>query len=662
MIAIRKLGMRFGEDVLFRDVDLTIGVRSRIGLVGPNGAGKTTLLRIISGELLPDTGTIERAKFATIGFLPQEVIRMKGKDLISEVATAFGDIIEAEQALESIRSDLERSDIDDDYRNELIERMGALQHHLENYDAFRMQSSIEKVLAGLGFREEQFRWRTEFFSGGWQMRIELAKLLLRQPSLLLLDEPTNHLDLDSLRWLETYLHEYEGSMIIVSHDRAFLDTMCLHIWDIANHDITVYTGNYSAYVQEKEQRKEILEAAYKNQQKQLKHTERFIERFRYKATKARQVQSRIKQLERIERIALEEGESSISFSFPSPPRSGSIVMECKGISKSYGETEVFRNLDITIERGDRIAFVGINGAGKSTLAKILAGTEPPTSGERIVGYNVTVGYFAQNQADELNVGLTPLETVESAAQGEIRKYARTLLGSFLFSGDDVFKRVGVLSGGEKSRLALAKMLVTPANFIILDEPTNHLDMRSKEVLRNALKNFEGTYIIVSHDRAFLDGIVNKVFAFAFGGSVTVFPGSVQEYIQKQEEDTGKLPGGGNSETPRIRSDKDRKRREAELRQLRYESTRKLLEKQGVVEREIHRLETLTADLEAKLTSTELYEKPEQIREINHAYSENKIQLEALYRDWESVSTQIEQIRSTYDTELRELKERDRNEI
>jgi ATP-binding cassette, subfamily F, member 3 len=659
MIVMRNIGMQFGEDILFRDVDLTIGVRSRIGLVGPNGAGKTTLLRIISAEIQPDTGNVERAKFATVGFLPQEVIRMKGKDLISEVATAFGDVVETEQALESIRRDLERGDANDALQNELIDRMGALQHHLENCDAFRMQSSIEKVLTGLGFREEQFEWRTEHFSGGWQMRIELAKLLLRQPSLLLLDEPTNHLDLDSLRWLETYLHEYEGSMIIVSHDRVFLDEMSEHIWDITNEKIAVYTGNYSVYVKEKERRREMLEAAYKNQQKQLKHTERFIERFRYKATKARQVQSRIKQIERIERIELENEESGISFAFPPPPRSGSTVMELKGIAKSYGDTHVFRGLDLTIERGDRIACVGVNGAGKSTLARILAGTETPTSGHRIVGYNVSVGYFAQNQADGLNVTMTPIEVVEAAAEGEMRKYSRTLLGCFLFSGDDVFKHVGVLSGGEKSRLALAKMLVTPANFLILDEPTNHLDMRSKEVLRNALKEFGGTYVIVSHDRAFLDGIVNKVFAFTFDGSVKVYPGSVQEYLSNQEEIRKTPAGGNNYDTLPIRTDRERKRREARLRQLRYENTRPLLERQEKIEKEIHQLESRNAELESIMMSSELYEKPEHIHETGRAYTETKSRLEILYKEWETVSTRIEDIRRKYDSEIDELKKQPR---
>jgi len=649
MISLQNIGVQYGDVILFNNLSLNIGTRERIGLVGSNGAGKTTLLRVINGDMEPHTGSVGKAKAATVGFLPQEVVRMKGKTLYDEVATAFGDILDTQEKLEDIRLDLSKKDLSDEERTELIEQMGALQQHLEMSDAFRMKSAIEKVLMGLGFREEQFSWQTEHFSGGWQMRIELAKLLLRQPSLLLLDEPTNHLDLNSLRWLEEYLFSYEGSLIIVSHDRAFLDTMCSHIWELSLGKLTVYTGNFSSYVEQKEQRKELLESAYKNQQRQIKQSERFIERFRYKNTKARQVQSRIKQLEKIERIEIEDEESEISFHFPPPQRSGAVVMDLINTIKHYGKTEVFNGIDFRVERGDRIAFVGVNGAGKSTLAKIIAGVEPLTGGERKIGYNVNISYFAQNQAEELDQKSTPVELMDSVAKGEIRKYIRTLLGCFLFQGDDVFKSVQVLSGGEKSRLALAKMLLTPANFLILDEPTNHLDMRSKEILRQALMDFEGTYIIVSHDRAFLEGIVNKVVEFRYGGIVKEYPGTLEEYIVRidgQQEDI--IPEKTQTGSDKRRADKDRKRREAAIRQQRYTETRTLSKQLENIEKYIHRLEDEIKDLESKLMDETLYSDSDKIREINHTYSESKEKLQSLYTEWEEITVKLEEINKKYD--------------
>ncbi len=654
MIHLKNIGVQFGDEVLFEPVNLSIGTRERIGLVGSNGAGKTTLLRIISGEMAPHTGSVEKAKTASVGLLPQEVVRMRGKTLYAEVATAFGDILETQEKLEDLRIELTRHNLTDEERNELIEQMGSLQQHLEMSDAFRMKSSIEKVLVGLGFREEQFTWMTEHFSGGWQMRIELAKLLLRQPSLLLLDEPTNHLDLHSLRWLEEYLVSYEGSLIIVSHDRAFLDTMCKHIWELSLGKLTTYTANFTSYIAQKEARKELLESAHKNQQRQIKQTERFIERFRYKNTKARQVQSRIKQLEKTERIELEDEESEISFHFPPPPRSGAVVMSLKNVVKHYEKTEVFNGVDFTVERGDRIAFVGVNGAGKSTMAKMIAGVEPQTEGSRNVGYNVMLSYFAQNQAEELDTAATPVGIMDSVAEGEMRKHIRTLLGCFLFQGDDVFKTVRVLSGGEKSRLALAKMLLTPANFLILDEPTNHLDMRSKEILRQALLEYDGTYIIISHDRAFLEGIVNKVVEFRYGGIIKEFPGSLEEYldrIDEQYEET--IPERTDEKTDKRRNDKDRKRREAEIRQQRYAETQTLSGKLKKIEMDIHTLEDRIKELEQKLMDEELYAKPDEIRGINHEYSELKERLQSLYHDWEEATVELEKINRKYDAMLSE---------
>lgn len=653
MIHLKNIGVQFGDDVLFEDVTLNISTRERIGLVGSNGAGKTTLLRIINGDMDPHTGSVGKAKTASVGFLPQEVVSMKGRSLYDEVATAFSDILETQEKLKSIQEDLSGADLKDDERNELVEQMGALQQHLEMSGAFRMRSNIEKVLMGLGFREEQLTWMVEHFSGGWQMRIELAKLLLRQPSLLLLDEPTNHLDLVSLRWLEEYLLSYEGSLIIVSHDRAFLDTMCKHIWELSLGALTTYTGNYANYIEQKEARKELLEAAYKNQQRHIKQSERFIERFRYKNTKARQVQSRIKQLNKLEKIDLEDEESEISFHFPPPPRSGAVVVNMKNVIKKYDATEVFRGVDFSVERGDRIAFVGVNGAGKSTMAKLIAGVEPPTDGTIELGYNLMLSYFAQNQAEELDPSSTPIGIMDSVAQGDIRRYIRTLLGCFLFQGDDVFKAVRVLSGGEKSRLALAKMLLTPANFLILDEPTNHLDMRSKEILRQALLEYEGTYIIVSHDRAFLTGIVNKVVEFRHGSVLKEYQGTLEEYlarVESQQEQTSNRKT--ENKTDKKRSDKDRKRREAEIRQKRHNETRALIAKLEKIESDIHELESRIQKLEQKMMDETLYVKPDTIRTIHHEYSEAKEKLQILYREWEEGTATIEAIHKKYETKKR----------
>jgi ATP-binding cassette, subfamily F, member 3 len=654
MIHLKNIGVQFGDDVLFKSVTLNISTHERIGLVGSNGAGKTTLLRIINGEMVPHSGSLEKAKTASVGFLPQEIVAMKGRSLYDEVATAFSDILETEEKLKSIQVDLSETDLPEEERSELVEQMGALQQHLEMSGAFRIQSTIEKVLMGLGFREEQFTWMIEHFSGGWQMRIELAKLLLQQPSLLLLDEPTNHLDLVSLRWLEEYLLSYEGSLIIVSHDRTFLDTMCKHIWELSMGILATYTGNYSSYIEQKEARNELLEAAYKNQQRQIKQSERFIERFRYKNTKARQVQSRIKQLNKLERIELENEEGEISFHFPPPPRSGAVVVNMKDVTKKYDTIEVFRGVNFTIERGDRIAFVGVNGAGKSTMAKMIAGFESLTGGNLQLGYNVMLSYFAQNQAEELDPSSTPIDIMDSVALGDIRKYIRTLLGCFLFQGDDVFKSVRVLSGGEKSRLALAKMLLTPANFLILDEPTNHLDMRSKEILRQALMEYDGTYIIVSHDRAFLHGIVNKVVEFRHGSALKEYRGTLEEYLAKVEvpqEQT--LLRKTQNKTDKRRIDKDRKRREAEIRQERHNETRTLSTRLEEIESEIQELESRTKELEHTLMDETLYAKPDTIRSIHHEYSEVKERLRVTYREWEEVSVTVEAIHKKFDNMLRE---------
>ena len=479
MLSLEHITIQFGERSLFQDISATIGPRDRIGLVGSNGSGKTTLLKSIVGIQPADSGSINKAHYVTIGYLPQDGVIVQGRTLYQEAETAFESVLELQQKLDDAHNRLNILDPSHEDYTDTLEVIGELQHKLEDLDAYRMQSKVERILMGLGFSTHDFNRTTDEFSGGWQMRIALAKLLLKEPNVLLLDEPTNHLDIETIQWLEEYLRQYNGAIILVSHDRALLDNLTTKTYALSRGKFEIYIGNYSFYETERVVRKQLLLNQLKNQQQHIKQTQEFIERFRYKATKARQVQSRIKQLEKMEIVEVENEEDEIHFYFPTPQQSGRVVMELKSLSKSYGTLEVFKNLDYKVERDDRIAIVGINGAGKSTLTRILAGVESIDSGERIIGYNVVPSYFAQDQAEELDLSKDVLQTVEEVAGAETRVQLRTLLGSFLFHGDDVFKRVSVLSGGEKSRLALAKMLLQPANFLIMDEPTNHLDMKSK---------------------------------------------------------------------------------------------------------------------------------------------------------------------------------------
>ena len=654
MIAAVNIALQFGERCLLDDVTFHIGPHDRIGLVGSNGAGKSTLLRILLGENTPDTGVVTRAKYVTVGYLPQEGPALTGRTLYTEVESVFADIIQTQRDLTAVQDAMAKEPPESDAARELLEIYGELQHKLEASDSFRIQSAIEKVLIGLGFTATDFPRLTEEFSGGWQMRIALAKLLLQQPSLLLLDEPTNHLDLDSLEWLEEYLQTYEGAVMIVSHDRRFLDTMTKRTFELTGGELIEYAGNYTFSMKAREERRIHLEAAWRNQQQQIKQTERFIERFRYKATKARQVQSRIKALDKIERVELEDDENEIRFSFPPAPSSGRVVMTLKGIVKHYDALEVFNGVDFEVDRGDRIAFVGVNGAGKSTLARIIAGVEPYDSGERLPGHNVSVSYFAQHQAEELNPSFDVLQTVESVATGDIRTRLRSLLGSFLFTGDDVFKKVSVLSGGEKSRLALAKMLLVPSNLIVLDEPTNHLDMRSKAVLQEALAAFEGCLIVVSHDRDFLDPLVTKVVEFR-SGSIRTYLGSVSEYLASRHREATAAASSAAAQQPQSLttavSDRDRKRREAEIRQERYKKVGPLQKKLAVVEKAIAALEAEKAVLEETMADVDLYKGPEKIREVNAAYKSVGDKLQDRYHEWGKVSEELERLMAHYDAEM-----------
>ena len=649
ILTLDHISLQYGGRVLFDDLSCMIGPHDRIGLVGSNGSGKTTILKVITGLIQADAGTLSKAHFVTVGYLPQEGVTVSGRTLYKEAESAFEDVLEVQRELEEAQTNLTLLNPDTDEYSETLEIYGELQHKLEDLDAFRMKSKVERVLMGLGFSVKDLERMTEEFSGGWQMRLELAKLLLREPSILLLDEPTNHLDLETLQWLEEYLRSYNGSVVLVSHDRAFLDSLTSRTFALSLGKMEQYSGNYSFYELESAKRRELKIQSFKNQQQRIKETQEFIDRFRYKASKARQVQSRVKQLEKTEIIEIEPEESGIRFDFPQPPSSGRIVLELKDLSKSYGAIEVFESLDYKVERGDRIAIVGPNGAGKSTLSRILAGVEAFNGGQRILGHNVTLSYFAQHQAEELDPAMDVLDTIDEIAEGEIRKKLRTLLGSFLFHDDDVFKKVSVLSGGEKSRLALAKMLLKPANVLILDEPTNHLDMKSKKVLQDALSRYEGTFLIVSHDRAFLEPIVNKVIEVG-NGTVRTFIGSISDYIsKKRQEKEGAVSITQSAEqksgVPREVSEKDRKRIEAERRQQLSVKLKPLKEKVESVEREIATLESRHTEIETAMLDPELYKNAAEAKKITSERREVELHLAHAYDRWETLQTDIEKIRS-----------------
>jgi ATP-binding cassette, subfamily F, member 3 len=646
MLSLEHITLEFGDRTLFRDISTTVGPRDRIGLVGSNGSGKTTLLRIISGSSQGEEGNVKKAHYVTVGYLQQETIALRGKTLFEEAETAFEDIIDAQQKLGEAQDVLTELDPKSEEYAEALEVYGELQHKLEDLDAYRMHSKVERVLNGLGFSQTDLNRPTEEFSGGWQMRIAMAKLLLQEPSLLLLDEPTNHLDLQSLQWLEEYLYQYNGAIILVSHDRAFLDNLTSRTFSLSVGRFEEYAGNYSFYEKERIVRRELLLSQQRNQQDQIKHTQEFIERFRYKATKARQVQSRVKMLKKIEIVEIESEEEELRFKFPQPVSSGRVVMDLQGIQKSYDSLKVFNHLDFKIERGDRIAVVGVNGAGKSTLVRIISGEESYESGDRIVGHNVLLSYFGQDQADELDLAKDVLQTVEEVSSSETKTQLRTLLGSFLFHGDDVFKRVSVLSGGEKSRLALARMLLRPANFLIMDEPTNHLDMRSKKVLQTALEEYEGTFLIVSHDRAFLNPIINKVLELR-PGSMQLYLGSMSEYFAKKKQESLSLltaahpkPLDNTKATAQAARQEEQDRKKVKDKELR--TLKRQLE---AIEAEITQREQRKSEIEQLLADPEMYKKGDEAKSISAEYKSVQKELEDAYWRWGKVSEQTEKVQS-----------------
>ena len=535
MISLDNLTVSYGGWTLFDNISFLINPKDRIGLVGKNGAGKTTLLRIITGEQQPTSGAVTINGECTIGYLPQTMRVADTTTLVEETAKAFDEVLRLEAEIESLTREIaERTDYESADYEQLLHRLNDAQDRYHILGGETRDADIEKTLLGLGFKREDFGRATSEFSGGWRMRIELAKLLLRRPSIFLLDEPTNHLDIESIQWLEEYLKNYNGAVLLISHDRAFLDNVTNRTVELSLGKITDYKVPYSKYVVLRAERRAQQLAAYENQQRMIEKTEEFIEKFRYKPTKSNQVQSRIKQLERLERLEVEEEDlATLNIKFPPAPRSGQIVAEINEAGMSFGSKHVFSGANFTIEKGDRIAFVGRNGEGKTTLARMLVGQLTPTEGSIRIGANVNIGYYAQNQDDLMDGEFTVYDTLDRVAVGDIRTRLRDILGAFLFRGEDIDKKVKVLSGGERARLAMARMMLEPRNLLVLDEPTNHMDMRSKDILKNAIRKYDGTVVVVSHDREFLDGIVQKVYEFRDGG-VREYLGGIYYFLEKRK--------------------------------------------------------------------------------------------------------------------------------
>lgn len=654
MLSVNHLDIRFGEKHLFKDVSVQVYGGNRIGLVGVNGAGKSTLLKIMAGISETDDGVVTRAKHFTIGYLPQESSELfSERSLYDEAETAFAPLLELQAEASQLHERMQKMDHQSEEFQAVLLRQGEIQHQLDASDLYTITGKIEKILLGLGFRREDMEKPVNAFSGGWQMRLKLAKMLLEAPSLLLLDEPTNHLDLDSLTWVEQFLKNYNGSMVIISHDRAFLDKVTEITWELSFGRIDVYKGNYSYFIKERAERRAIEKGAYDNQQAKIKQTMRFVDKFRAKATKARQVQSRVKQLEKIELIELSEEEREIRFTFPPAPPSGRDVLTVLNVSKSYNDSQVFSKVDLLLNRGDKVAVVGVNGAGKSTFLKILAGQVEYDSGEVRLGSNVQLSYFGQHQAQELSPQLTVLDTMALSGADMTVTRTRSLLGAFLFRGEDVEKKVTVLSGGEKSRLALAKMIAKPANCMLLDEPTNHLDMSSQDVLQEAMAQYDGTIVVVSHNRYFLEGFVNKVLEVK-DGNITMYEGTVAEYQAKQEqlreelkeqEDKGGSAGGDRSkhasESPESR--KEKKRQEAQLRQERSRLAGPWLKKLAEAEQQVESYEQQKEELETLMADPELYSDEKKWVKASKDYDDCKRRLDRWYEKWETAQESIDKI-------------------
>lgn len=643
MISIQNLSVEFNSTALFSGVNFVINKRDKIALVGKNGAGKSTMLKIIAGLQEPTGGVVAAQKDITIGYLPQQMILTDERSVVEEVRTVFGKLDEMKASLARMNTELaERTDYESESYAELIDRISNLSDLVQMEESENGEAELEKTLLGLGFVRSDFDRNTSEFSGGWRMRIELAKLLLMRPDVLLLDEPTNHLDIESIQWLETFLKQKANVVVLVSHDRAFIDNVTNRTLEISCGKVYDYQVNYSKYVVLHQERIEQQMRAYENQQKQIQQTERFIERFRYKATKSVQVQSRIKQLEKIEEIEVDEVDNSrLNLKFPPAPRSGDYPVICEGVAKKYGDHTVFSNVDLTIKRGEKVAFVGKNGKGKSTLVKCIM-NEIPYDGNLKIGHNVKIGYFAQNQASLLDGEITVFDTIDQVAVGDIRTKIRDILGAFMFGGEASDKKVKVLSGGEKTRLAMIRLLLEPVNLLILDEPTNHLDMKTKDVLKQAIADFDGTVIVVSHDRDFLDGLVEKVYEFG-GGKVREHLGGIYDFLQhKQMESLRELEKSVPSKT-----DND------QIQEPAVSSGKQSYAEKKEFEKQIRKAERLVKDAEAKVSQLEAELKVVEDKlaagatdnDLFERHGEVSKSLDAAMSEWEDATMELENLKN-----------------
>ena len=640
MISLDNLTVSYGGWTLFDNISFLINEKDRIGLVGKNGAGKTTLLRIITGEQQPTEGAVTINVECTIGYLPQQMRVADTTTLKAETEKAFDEVLRLEAEINTLTGEIsERTDYETEEYATLLHRLNDAQDHYHILGGDTREADIEKTLLGLGFKREDFGRATSEFSGGWRMRIELAKLLLRRPSIFLLDEPTNHLDIESIQWLEEYLRTYNGAVLLISHDRAFLDNVTTRTIELSLGHIYDYKVPYSKFVELRAERRQQQLAAYENQQKLIEKTEEFIEKFRYKPTKSNQVQSRIKQLERLDRIEVEEEDlATLNIKFPPAPRSGQIVAEIKEVGKSFGQKHIFSGAEFTIERGQKIALVGRNGEGKTTMARIIIGELEATEGSIKIGANVNIGYYAQNQDDLMDGEFTVFDTLDRVAVGDIRTRLRDILGAFLFRGEDIDKKVKVLSGGERSRLAMARLMLEPYNLLVLDEPTNHMDMRSKDILKRAIQKYDGTVIVVSHDRDFLDGMVDRIYEFRDGG-VKEYLGGIYYFLEKrkleslQELERKDKPTATASTTAPSSgklSYEQRKEQEKQMRKI-----RKTIEG---IEAELASIEQQIAVYDEKFATTTEYNEADYA-----AYNELKTRYDHQMHEWEKACYELELI-------------------
>lgn len=658
MLSVENVSIQFLGRVLYKELSFTVSAKDRVCFAGPNGAGKSTLMKIIAGLMNPDSGSINRAKYTEVGYLPQDGIKHTGRTLFKEAETAFENEMVLKRSVDECSEQLGKLNPTSPDYAEVLEKFGELQLKLDSFDISKMKPNIERVLIGLGFKYSDMDRETSEFSGGWQMRLALAKLLLKSPSVLLLDEPTNHLDIDSQLWLENYIQSYQGSVIIISHDSAFLDLLVKKTLAFEAGKVTEFAGNYSYYVKQSEIQRQQIQRAYNNQQKDIAKAEQFINRFRSKARRASQAQSRLKQLERIERIQLpQEATKSIKLEFPQPERSGQIVIELTNVVKAYGKNVVFNDFNFRIDRGEKIAVVGANGAGKSTFSRILSGAENFDLGNRKLGHKVSISHFAQDHAEKLNPNMNVLETIEEVAGSDAAGNLRSLLGCFLFRGDDVFKKVSVLSGGERSRLSLAKILLKPANFLILDEPTNHLDMESQKVLQDALIAYRGTIVIVSHNRDFLDPITDKVIEFHSDAKpVKEFHGNLSSFIESRSNENLETPKSNISKKKNVKSPANRKemrKAQGKIRQEKSETLKPLQLRLEQIEEKIESLEYRKKEIEALMTDENFFKSKDHI-ELTEEHKTSSLELESAFSDWSKISDEIEDVSKRFEEKINQI--------